>query len=461
MYASSSPEYRLTRRATAAGIIFAAIIIGCSGCNGVGSGGTGPTQPPAEIISTPSATGGTVVQATVARDTNPQVPDGDLAAVVAGNTAFAMKAFPALNATSDSNTAFSPYSITMASALLAPGSAGATLSGIQQALSFTLPEDRLNPAFNKLDQLIAGKTTGGLLSDGRQSPQLNNANAVWGQQGFSIIPDYLKTLAVNYGAGLHLVDFINAPEDSRQIINSWVAGQTNNKIVNLLDPQSIRVDTRLVLTNAIWFKSSWASQFPPEATANKAFIRRDGSSSTATFMSQRFTVPYVQTDGCQAIDLPYVGNNLSMLVIMPDPGTFDGFLTSLTPTVLGEITGKLAAKDIAFSMPKFSFASSTDLSNMLQFLGMSDAFHPGRADFSGIDGKRDLFVSDALHQAVISVDEKGSEASAATAIIIGTTGYPVGPALTLAIDHPFVFLIRDQQTGLILFMGKVLDPAVN
>ncbi|MGD1076543.1 MAG: serpin family protein [Thermodesulfovibrionales bacterium] len=373
--------------------------------------------------------------------------------MVTGNTKFALKVFPLLDTTLNDNTFFSPYSITQAFALLAPGARGNTLSAIERTLSFSLPQDCLNSAFNKLDLLLTGETTGAVLASGLQTPMMSNANAMWGQEGFSILPAYLDTLSVNYGAGLHLVDFFNDPEDSRQIINSWVEAQTNNRIQNLIPQNGVTTDTRLVLTNAIWFKANWATPFMQSATTAQSFNNRDGSSSSAPFMSQGFVVPYAQVDGCQAVDIPYAGNNLSMLVIMPASGTFDAFISALTPAVVGDITNHLTIESVNFSMPKFSFTSGWEMHTILESLGMTDAFDQANADFSGIDGKRDLFVGGVFHQAFISVDEEGTEATAATAITTVASGMP-SFNLTLTIDHPFIFLIRDRQTGLILFMGK-------
>jgi serpin B len=248
---------------------------------------------------------------------------------------------------------------------------------------------------------------------------------------------------------------MNAPEDSRRTINTWVEGQTNNRIQDLIPQGGVSPATRLVLTNAIWFKANWASQFLESNTANQPFTDRNGSSSSVPFMHQTFTVPYAQVDGCQAVDLPYAGDNLSMLVIMPDPGSFDAFSSALTPTVLGDITNHLAPQAVDFSMPKFTFTRPSSLRPILESLGMTDAFDATRADFSGIDGNRDISVGGVFHQAFVSVDEEGTEAAAATAII-GTTAI-LSPHLTLAIDHPFIFLIRDRQTGVILFMGKVVS----
>ncbi len=401
-------------------------------------------------------TDGNIALSSLARDTNPQVSDADLAAVVGGNTDFALKAFGQIGTGADTNTVFSPYSITLAVALAAAGARGTTLSGMEQALTFPLPQERLNPAFNKLDLLLATKTTGTVHSDGSVSPRLNIVNAVWGQQDFPILPAYLDTVAVNYGAGLRLVDFINAPEDSRITINSWVENQTNERIVNLIPDGAITPDTRIVLTNAIWFKADWASPFRAESTSNRPFFNSNGSSSTVPLMHQTMVFPYAQSNGCQAVDLPYVDGNLSMLVLMPDAGTFDSFLSTLTPTRLDDITSQLTNTYIDLSLPKFTFNTAAGLKTILSSLGMIDAFDPNNADFSGIDGLRDLSISSVVHQAFIGVDEKGTEAAAATAIIIGVTAAPP-PALVVTIDHPFLFLVRDRQTGLILFMGKVVS----
>jgi serine protease inhibitor len=398
-----------------------------------------------------------IAQSSLSRDTNPQVPDADFAAVVAGNTDFALTVFPLLDPSGSSNIVFSPYSITQAFALLAPGANGNTLSGIEQALSFLLPQDRLNAAFNKLDLLLTSEGTGAITAAGEQLPILRNANAIWGQVGLSIQPSYLDTLAVNYGAGLYLVDFINATEDARGTINSWVENQTNNRIQNLIPEGGVTDLTRIVLTNAVWFKASWASQFSAASTANQSFFNQDGSTSTVPFMHQMFMVSYALADGCQAVDIPYAGNNFSMLVIMPDPGTFDAFLSSLTPTVLGDITNHLSTQEVALSLPKFTFTEIADLGSILQSLGMTDAFNANTADFSGIDGNHDLFIHNVFHQAFISVDEFGTEAAAATAIAVGPGAEPPPPSLTFTIDHPYIFIIREIQTGSILFLGKVVS----
>ncbi len=426
-------------------IVIMGIMTGCSNFQStdVASGGTG------DIGNFTTVTSGLV------RDTS-QASDTDVASVVQGNTIFAVKTLS--KDPLDSNSFFSPYSITMAFALLAPGTAGTTLSGIEEALSFPLPQSRFNPALNRLETILAGNATGTLLPSGVASPKFSAANAVWAQKGFSILSPYLDTLALNYGAGVYTVDFAQALESSRQTINNWAAQSTNNKILDLIPTGGITSATRLVLTNAVWFKSGWSTPFLQSATTDRTFDNRDTSPSTIPFMAKKFTVPYVQTSDFQAVDIPYVGNALSLLVIMPKPGTIDAFIASLTPATLTHITTNLTTTYVDLALPKFNVTQKSNLNVLLKSLGMSDAFDPATADLSGIDGTRNLSVGNVFHQAVIGVDEQGTEAAAATAIEITTTAI-LNPseALAVTIKNPFIFLIRDRTTGLILFMGKVVS----
>jgi len=463
-----------------------------TGCGGVGTGGTGSsrnnggssnqnpggnsnpggststtstsTSTTTDTVTIPAGSAGSspvlvsfsYASSTVQVNANPVVPDADMTAAVAGNTAFALNYFANQTANNGNNLVFSPFSITMAAAMLAPGTAGSTLDGIQQALSFQMPQDRLAPALGKLNLFLANEASGNTVI-GVQQPSLKSANSVWLQQGFTVQQGYLDFLAGNYGTGVRFTDFVTTPDTSRQTINAWVATQTNGQIQNLLPQGTVDDGTRLALTNATWFKGSWQSPFTPALTANQPFHNHDGSSSSVPFMKQEFDVRYAQTSGCQAVDIPYAGDDLSMLFILPDAQTFDSFLTTLTPGVLGSIVNGLAVTDVILSLPKFSFDTATDLSSVLQALGMTAAFDPLQADLSPMDGKRDLHVSAAVHQATISVDENGTEASAATGIATGITaiGGPPPTPLLLTLDRPFLFLLRDRHTGLILFMGKV------
>lgn len=396
----------------------------------------------------------TFLQSSLQRDASPVVTTQELSAVAEGNAAFALKIFGSLG-NANTNTAFSPYSVTMAVAMAAAGAKGNTLSGIEQAMSFPLPQGSFNPALNKLDLLLASKTNGDLLPGGLQRPQLNMANDLWGQQGYSFLSSYLDALAINFGAGMHEVDFAGATEQARVTINNWVDGKTNGRIKDLLPLNSLSSDTRLVLTNALWFKANWESKFAISETATQTFFNRDGSQASVPLMHKSLYLPYAGGNGFQAIDIPYVEGKLSMLVVMPDAGTFDTFVSALTPAGLNDIAGTLTNQYINLGLPKFTFESENNMTVLLQAAGMTDAFDPAKADFSGIDGTYGLSISGVRHKAFIAIDEEGTEAAAATAIAIGTSSIPP-PVITLTVDHPFLFFIRDRETGLILVMGKVV-----
>ncbi len=342
--------------------------------------------------------------------------------------------------------------------MIALGAKGNTLSGIQQALSFASPPARLAPALNAIDLQLETKTSGASTNGLGPSPSLSIVNDVWMQSGFGILPSFLDTIAVNFGGGTQLLDFIGAPENARTSINSYIGQQTNSRITDLMPQGSITSDTRLVLTNAVWFKANWQSPFPLQNSRSLPFTGCTGSTSTVPFLSQQSPFGYAQSGDYQAVDLPYVGGDISMLIVMPTPGTFDTFLSELTAAKLGEVVNKLSRQTVALSLPKFKFDTSAGLIPSLQALGMVDAFNPATADFSGIDGQRDLFISAAEHKAYINADENGTEAAAATGIGISITSAPVPSQIVpFVVDHSFLFMLRDRATGLVLFIGKVVS----
>jgi serpin B len=404
-------------------------------------------------------------KSTVARNLNPQVSAADLGAVANGNIDFALKAFNLLAPSGAGNTVFSPYSVTQAVALAAAGANGNTLNGIDQALSFSLPQARLNPALNELNLQLDAKTSGGYDIQSGQAPNLTIANAIWAQRGFSLQPAYLDTLAQNFGAGVNQVDFAASPVAARMDINAWAAQQTNGMVTNLIPMDAIADTTRLMLTNAVWFKGGWSSPFNAAATQNAPFHAIDGSATNAPFMNQIASLPYFAGNGVKAVDIPYVGNNLSMLIVMPDEGTMPAYQASLTAASYHDLLNSLKTDGrVALSLPKFSFASLPDLGTTLQALGMRDAFDAAKADFSGMDGGRDLSIKAIFQQAKISVDEQGTEAAAATAVMatIVSAEFNQPQPVPIVVDHPFLFFLRDRQSGTILFMGKVTSiPSSN
>jgi len=287
--------------------------------------------------------------------------------------------------------------------------------------------------------------------------QLNIANAIWGQTGYSFLSDFLDTLAESYGAGLRLLDFAGAPEKSRLTINDWVSDETEDRIQDLLPQGSVTSLTRLVLTNAIYFNAAWALPFDESATQPGVFYLLGGAEVTADMMSQVEHFGYFEGDYYQVIELPYDGGELSMVIFAPDEGWFEAFENGLTANKVDEMVKRLSAENVSLTMPRFTFDFGLSLNETLAAMGMPDAFDPMAADFSGMDGSRNLFISNILHKAFIVVDEEGTEAAAATAVVMELTAV-LDPPIVVSIDRPFVFMIRDLETETILFMGRVLHP---
>jgi serpin B len=401
------------------------------------------------------AAGGDVIQSEEPRDTTPQVSASDLNALVEGNSAFAFNLYQQLKS-EEGNLFYSPYSISLALAMTYAGARGETESQMADALNFILPQDRLHPAFNALALELDSRGQGAQGKDG-EGFRLNIVNAIWGQKDYQFLANFLDVLAVNYGAGLRVLDFIGAPEESRLTINDWVADQTEDRIKDLIPPGLINSLTRLVLTNAIYFNAKWQHTFEEAMTEDGLFHLLDGSQLTVPMMRQTESFKYAEGDGYQAVELLYDGGELSMVILLPDSGQFEAFEDSLSAETVTGIIENLEYQQVDLTMPKFEFDSSFSLQEALSALGMPIAFS-GSADFSGMTGNRELFISDVVHKAFVSVDEAGTEAAAATAVVVGETAMPPAP-VTMTIDRPFIFLIRDIETGTILFVGRTLDPS--
>ena len=396
-----------------------------------------------------------LAKSNVQRETKPSVPTDDITKLVDGNNAFALDLYQSLRS-KDGNLIYSPYSISLALAMTYAGARGETESQMASALHFDLPQAQLHPAFNALDLALAQH---GQAQSKDQPLKLNIANAVWAERTYPFLQNYLDLIALNYGAGIRLADFINQYEPARNEINNWVSDQTNKKINNLLAPGTLNPDTRMVLVNAIYFKADWENQFDPNNTSDSLFHLLDGSTSHVKMMNdEHLTIPYTKGDGYQAIELAYVGDTAAMDVIVPDEGNFKQFESALNAQKLNEILGNMQPASVALGLPKFTFTQDFSVSSTLKTLGMSDAFDPNKADFSGMTGNHDLFISDVIHKAFVAVDEKGTEAAAATAVMMQATSIMMTD-VNLTIDRPFIFIIRDTTSGQILFVGRVLNPA--
>lgn len=399
-----------------------------------------------------------VAESRLERVSEPDVPASDLQGLVGGNTAFAFDLYQAVRP-GTGNLVYSPYSISLAFAMVYGGARGETAAQMADVLHYTLPEAQFHPAFNALDLDLAARPDQAADVDEEDRFELTIANATWGQEGWPFLSEYLDLLALNYGAGMRLADFENAPESARRQINDWVSDQTKKRIKDIIPPGAIDPSTRLVLANAIYFKATWQYEFDPNETSDAPFYLLDDEAVSVKMMRMDAgkNYAYAAGNGWQAIALPYKGGLTEMLVIVPDAGNFEAFESALTAEAYNEIVSALTPQQVLLSMPKFTFESQYGLSDTLVQMGMSDAFDPSRADFSGMDGQRVLYISSALHKAFIAVDEEGTEAAAATVVIMAMSAMPV-EGIELTIDRPFFYVIRDVPTGAILFMGRVVDP---
>jgi len=405
----------------------------------------------------PGGSASQVLESKVPRAEASAAAGNDLEQLAAGNRAFALDLYHRLEA-KEGNLFYSPFSVSSALAMTYAGAEGKTAAEMAAVFHFLLEEDRLHPAFNVLDQYLEGLADQDIPDDMGEPFQLNIANAIWGQKDFHFESDFLDTLAANYGAGLRLLDYVGAPEESRVTINDWVSDQTKKRIQDLIPQGAITSDTRLVLSNAIYFKAAWMEPFEESLTEDGIFYDLSVKEIATPMMSLGSSASflYYKGDGFQAVELPYVGGRVSMLVLVPDQGQFASFEESLNAEKLDQIIANLAYQSIFLNFPKFEFETEISLADILAEMGMPSAFRD-TADFSGMTGANDLFISDVFHKAFISVDEEGTEAAAATAVVMKLTAAPESP-LRLNVDRPFTFLIRDHQTNSILFMGRVVEP---
>ncbi len=385
------------------------------------------------------------------------VSGSDLEKLADGNTQFAFDIYGQLQS-QPGNLFYSPYSISSALAMTYAGAEGSTAEEMASVLRFMLGQGNLHPAFNALGQKLDSLAELEIPQDQGDPFQLNISNAIWGQQDFHFEEDFLDTLAENYGAGLRLLDYISQPEESRLAINQWVSDETKEKIQDLIPQGKITPDTRLVVSNAIYFKATWLEPFTKNLTEKGIFYGLDGEEIIAQMMKtgKDASFRYLKEDGYQAVELPYIGNQVSMLVIVPDQGKFEKFEDQFSIEELNLILDGLSYSPVELTFPKFEFETEISLASTLSIMGMPTAVSDA-ADFSGMTGSKDLFISGVFHKAFVSVDEEGTEAAAATAVEMSLTSMPESP-IELAVDRPFLFLIREHDTGTILFMGRVVNP---
>ena len=383
----------------------------------------------------------------VARGSSEDIPSG-VATAVGGNTQFALDLYQTQRA-APGNLFFSPYSISVALAMTYGGARGETAAQMARALHFDLGPQDLHPAFAGLEARLA--------EVGRQGAvQLHVANRLWPHQDYPFLEEYLALVKQFYGVLLTPLDYRRA-EAARQTINAWAEEQTEHKIRDLIPAGILDALTRLVLTNAIYFKGNWASQFKASLTRREPFWVTPGNTVQVQMMAQEREFGYAETDGLQVLELPYVGDNLSMIVLLPrERDGLAGLEDALTAKNLSQWAARLGKEEIEVFLPRFEVTYAVRLDATLRSMGMTDAFS-ARADFSGMDGARLLTIGAVLHKAFVVVNEEGTEAAAATAVLAKALGLP-RPAPLFRADHPFLFLIREKRTGSILFLGKVVNP---
>jgi serpin B len=372
----------------------------------------------------------------------------DVEALVRGNNAFAFDLYSVVSSR-EGNLFVSPYSISSALAMTYAGARGNTAAQMADVLHYDLAPDRLHQSFSELNKVF---------NAGGAGYRLSVANALWSQVGLRFLPEYISVAEKHYDAGLREVDFVFHTEEARSIINRWVEARTENKIVDLIGPGVLDPLTRLVLTNAIYFKGQWEQPFRPEQTEEAPFYLSSGKQAIVPFMHQIGTFKYAETGSAQVLELPYSGNELAMTVLLPKP---DSSLAELEAAIrtdgIQAILEGLTPIKVDVKLPRFKFEAELSLNEYLQHLGMTDAFDDNMADFSGISDTF-LYITHVLHKAFIEVNEEGTEAAAATAVVVGTKSIRLDLPKVFMADRPFVFLIRDLRTGSILFLGRMADP---
>jgi serine protease inhibitor len=434
------------------------IAITLAACSPAANGPTASTLP--------GSSNPPVIQPTAPPAANIQLARSDLARVAA-DPASALTAASAVNdfgfdlyrallaQDGSTNAVISPASVAIAMAMARVGARGETAAQMDAVLR-SLGASGHTDGINALDQALESRS--GTFKDNTGKDQevtLAIANAPFAQQDEQWQQAFLDTLAQSFGAGLQLVDYKANFEGARQLINGWVSDQTHERIPNLLAPGTLDAATRLVLVNAIYLKAPWLTPFLPEMTTTGDFTLADGSTVQVPMMAMQDKLGYASGDGWQAVELPYVGGSLAMDIVVPDD--LAAYTQSLTADSFAQLTAALSSHEVALTMPRFDTETKADLADLLSALGMPLAFEPGSADFSGMTTQESLFISDVIHQANISVDEKGTEAAAATAVVMEAS--LATEVVHVDANRPFLFALRDMQTGAVLFLGQIIDPS--
>ena len=370
--------------------------------------------------------------------------------VISANNQFALELYSELK-NSDGNVFFSPFSISTALAMTYEGARGKTADEMQSVFHFPINENLRRSSFAAIQNQI-NKTD--------SKYKLSIANALWAQNDYKFLSEYTNVLQQYYAGKATNVDFKNLIEESRQTINKWVEDKTNNKITNLFPKGSLNSMTRLVLTNAVYFKGTWIKQFEKKQTRDDDF-RISATNIVKVPMMQRTDKDakfnYTESDNLQILEMPYEGDKLSMIVLLPKNDSLSSLESSLSLEKINDWRSKLREQRVDVFMPKFTFDTKYFMSDTLAKMGMPKAF-TDNADFSGMDGTKSLSIQNVIHQAFVDVSEEGTEAAAATGVSVGITSFMPQQTPIFRADHPFIFVIQDKENGNILFFGRVSNP---
>jgi len=377
------------------------------------------------------------------------VPDDDLASIVASSNTFARDLYGQLK-TNEGNLFFSPVSVSTALTMTYAGAGGNTAAQMRSVLHLSLPDDRLHPASAVLVSNLGASAK-------KKGYELSVANALWGQKGEGFLQPFLGGMKGYYGAGLREVDFRNDAQGAAKQINSWAEKETRGKIQGLIPNGFLDSLTRLVLTSAVYFKGMWDVRFAREKTRTDDFMVTPEQRIQVPMMHNQRRFGYFEDDELQALEMPYRGDQLSMVILLPrKPDGLDALEREFCKGSSDEWLEGIREGLVAVELPRFTMTAESRMDEALKSLGMTDAFALPLADFSGVNGARDLFIAAVLHKAVVEVNEEGTEAAAVTAVI----NAPAAPfVVPFHADHPFLFLIRDRRTGCILFLGRLENPS--
>ena len=388
-----------------------------------------------------------------------EASSGDLAALVEGGNEFAFDLYGRL--AGDGNLFFSPYSISTALTMTVAGARGNTELEMAAALHFPTEDVAGKSSFISRERVgasCAALQEGLVASRETRGYELHVANSLWGQYDYPFKMSFLDLVERHFGGGFNTADFVSNAEAERVRINAWVESETREKIEDLIPSGGVDGATVLVLTNAVYFKGQWLSRFDEERTADATFHGAHGD-ATVPMMNQKGDFRYFENDVVQALEMPYEGGNVSMLVFLPridGPRGLEALEASLTPEMLSDWSGRLREQKLKVFFPRFEMTWGTEeISEHLMALGIRDAFFEGRADFTGMSDRNDLFIDKVFHKAFVAVNEEGTEAAAATAVVMARVS--IERETIFRADHPFLFVIRDNATGSILFMGRVAD----